>query len=65
MITYLEVYADDDRFIDINEVVKHNTKGIDSAEAMQNLKDTFFVYDIDDNSSILAAKLSIAPSHSP
>ncbi|KAL6192100.1 hypothetical protein ACLB2K_038487 [Fragaria x ananassa] len=53
----LEVYTNGDGFIDINEVMELNTKGINSADAMQNLKDAFSVYDIDDNSLISAAEL--------
>ncbi|KAL6209626.1 hypothetical protein ACLB2K_020566 [Fragaria x ananassa] len=53
----LEVYTDGDGFIDINEVMELNTKGINSADAMQNLKDAFSVYDIDVNGSISAAEL--------
>ncbi|KAL6187533.1 hypothetical protein ACLB2K_038931 [Fragaria x ananassa] len=53
----LEVDADGDGFIDINEFVELNTKGIDSAEAMQNLRDAFSVYDKDGNGSISAEEL--------
>ncbi|KAL6205733.1 hypothetical protein ACLB2K_022986 [Fragaria x ananassa] len=60
----LEVYADGNRFIDINEVMELNTNGINSAETMQNLKDAFSVYDIDGNGSISAVELSTVPSHS-
>ncbi|XP_004296279.1 PREDICTED: probable calcium-binding protein CML25-like [Fragaria vesca subsp. vesca] len=60
----LEVYADGNRFIDINEVMELNTNGINWAETMQNLKDAFSVYDIDGNGSISVAELSAVPSHS-
>ncbi|KAM5566886.1 putative calcium-binding protein CML25 [Rosa sericea] len=53
----LEVDADGDGFIDFKEFVELNTNGIDSAEALQNLKDAFSVYDIDGNGSISAEEL--------
>ncbi|XP_050373710.1 probable calcium-binding protein CML25 [Argentina anserina] len=53
----VEVDGDGDGFIDFNEFVELNTKGIDSAEAMQNLRDAFSVYDIDGNGSISAEEL--------
>ncbi|CAN2060861.1 unnamed protein product [Malus fusca] len=52
-----EVDSDGDGFINFKEFVELNTKGVDSAEALENLKDAFFVYDIDGNGSISAEEL--------
>ncbi|TQE07576.1 hypothetical protein C1H46_006896 [Malus baccata] len=47
-----KVDSDRDNFINFKELVELNTKRVDSAEAFENLKDTFSVYDIDKNRSI-------------
>ncbi|PON35573.1 Parvalbumin [Parasponia andersonii] len=52
-----EVDADGDGFIDLSEFIELNTKGVDSNEALENLKDAFSVYDIDKNGSISAEEL--------
>ncbi|KAH7516282.1 probable calcium-binding protein CML25 [Ziziphus jujuba] len=52
-----EVDSDGDGFIDLNEFIELNTKGVDSKEALENLKDAFSVYDIDGNGSISAEEL--------
>ncbi|KAM0961097.1 hypothetical protein ACFX2I_020415 [Malus domestica] len=52
-----EVDSDGDGFINFKEFVELNTKGVDSAEALENLKDAFSVYDIDGNGSISAEEL--------
>ncbi len=52
-----EVDADGDGYIDLNEFVELNTKGVDSDEALENLKDAFSVYDIDGNGVISAEEL--------
>ncbi|KAL5553240.1 hypothetical protein UlMin_040641 [Ulmus minor] len=52
-----EVDADGDGFIDLSEFVELNTKGVDSDEVLENLKDAFSVYDIDGNGSISAEEL--------
>lgn len=52
-----EIDADGDGFVDFDEFVELNTKGVDSAEVMENLKDAFSVYDIDGNGSITAEEL--------
>lgn len=52
-----EVDADGDGFISLEEFIELNTKGIDSAEALENLKDAFSVFDIDGNGSISAEEL--------
>ncbi|KAF7827575.1 putative calcium-binding protein CML25 [Senna tora] len=52
-----EVDSDGDGFISLEEFIELNTKGIDSAEAMENLKDAFSVFDIDGNGSITAEEL--------
>ncbi|KAF5748041.1 putative Polcalcin Jun o [Tripterygium wilfordii] len=52
-----EIDADGDGYIDFDEFVELNTKGIDNNEALENLKDAFSVYDIDGNGSITAEEL--------
>ncbi|XP_028798453.1 probable calcium-binding protein CML25 [Neltuma alba] len=54
-----EVDADGDGFISLQEFVELNTKGIDSVEAMENLKDAFSVFDIDGNGKITAEELQM------
>ena len=49
--------ADRDGFIDLNEFVELNTKGVDSDEAMENLKDAFSVYNMDGNGVISTDEL--------
>ena len=53
----MEVDADGDGFINMQEFIELNTKGIDSAELMENLKEAFAVFDIDNNGSITADEL--------
>ena len=53
----VEVDTDGDGFIDLNEFVELNTKGVDFDEAMENLKDAFSVYDMDGNGVISADEL--------
>lgn len=52
-----EVDADGDGFINLQEFIELNTKDIDSAEVLENLKDAFSVFDIDKNGSISAEEL--------
>ncbi|XVF85441.1 hypothetical protein PTKIN_Ptkin17bG0118500 [Pterospermum kingtungense] len=52
-----EFDADGDGFISFKEFVELNTKGVDSDEALENLKNAFSVYDIDGNGSISAEEL--------
>ncbi|KGN51467.1 probable calcium-binding protein CML25 [Cucumis sativus] len=52
-----EVDADGDGYIDLDEFIELNTKGVDSDEVLENLKDAFSVYDIDGNGSITAEEL--------
>ncbi|KAE8724560.1 putative calcium-binding protein CML25 [Hibiscus syriacus] len=52
-----EVDADGDGFIGFEEFVELNTKGVDSNEVLENLKDAFSVYDLDGNGSISAEEL--------
>lgn len=52
-----EIDSDGDGFVDFDEFVELNTKGVDSEEIMTNLKDAFSVYDIDGNGSITAEEL--------
>ncbi|KAI3720156.1 hypothetical protein L6452_21069 [Arctium lappa] len=52
-----EVDADGDGFIDLKEFIELNTKDIDSAEVLENLKDAFSVFDTDKNGLITAEEL--------
>ncbi|XVE74644.1 hypothetical protein DITRI_Ditri12bG0033800 [Diplodiscus trichospermus] len=52
-----EFDADGDGFINFKEFVELNTRGVDSDEALENLRDAFSVYDIDGNGSITAEEL--------
>ncbi|KAL8196429.1 hypothetical protein R6Q57_024724 [Mikania cordata] len=52
-----EVDADGDGFIDLKEFIELNTKGIDSMDLLENLKEAFSVFDIDKNGSISAEEL--------
>ncbi|KAE8667283.1 putative calcium-binding protein CML25 [Hibiscus syriacus] len=52
-----EFDADGDGFIDFNEFIELNTRGIDHEEVLENLKDAFSVYDIDGDGSISAEEL--------
>ncbi|GKC53853.1 probable calcium-binding protein CML25 [Tanacetum coccineum] len=52
-----EVDADGDGFIDLHEFIALNTKDIDSNELLENLKNAFCVFDIDNNGSISAEEL--------
>lgn len=52
-----EVDSDGDGFIDLKEFIELNTKGVDSNEVLESLKDAFSVYDIDGNGSISAEEL--------
>ncbi|XP_062154073.1 probable calcium-binding protein CML25 [Alnus glutinosa] len=52
-----EVDTDGDDHINLQEFVELNTKGVDSDEALENLKDAFSTYDIDGNGLISADEL--------
>ncbi|KAL9231598.1 hypothetical protein vseg_006805 [Gypsophila vaccaria] len=52
-----EVDADGDGFIDLNEFIALNTKGIDSEEVLQNVKEAFSIYDADGNGKITPEEL--------
>lgn len=52
-----EVDSDGDGFIDLNEFIELNTKDINSADVLENLKDAFSVFDIDKNGLISAEEL--------
>ncbi|KAD2393608.1 hypothetical protein R6Q59_012103 [Mikania micrantha] len=53
----MQVDADGDGFIDLNEFIELNTKGIDSIELLENLKDAFSIFDVDKNGSITVDEL--------
>ncbi|KAK9064596.1 hypothetical protein SSX86_015978 [Deinandra increscens subsp. villosa] len=52
-----EVDSDGDGFIDLHEFIELNTKDIDSTEVLENLRDAFSVFDIDNNGMISAEEL--------
>eukprot|EP00252_Welwitschia_mirabilis_P013341 TRINITY_DN29397_c0_g1_i1.p2 TRINITY_DN29397_c0_g1~~TRINITY_DN29397_c0_g1_i1.p2 ORF type:complete len:196 (-),score=17.60 TRINITY_DN29397_c0_g1_i1:265-852(-) len=52
-----EADSDGDGFIDLNEFVVLNTKGMDRAGCMQDLKNAFKVFDLDRNGSISVEEL--------
>nr|XP_043606515.1 probable calcium-binding protein CML25 [Erigeron canadensis] len=52
-----EVDSDGDGFIDLNEFIELNTRDIDTAEVLENLKEAFSVFDIDKNGLISAEEL--------
>ncbi|GMH27443.1 hypothetical protein Nepgr_029286 [Nepenthes gracilis] len=54
-----EVDEDGDGFIDLNEFVELNTKGVDHEEILHNLKEAFSVYDVDGDGSITAQELQM------
>ena len=54
-----EVDSDGDGFISLEEFIELNTKGIDSTEAMENLKEAFAVFDVNQNGKISAEELQM------
>ncbi|KAI7749951.1 hypothetical protein M8C21_017169 [Ambrosia artemisiifolia] len=55
MIT--EVDTDQDGFINLQDFIELNTKGIDSDELLETLKDAFSVFDVDNNGLITEDEL--------
>ncbi|KAL1365874.1 hypothetical protein HN51_013827 [Arachis hypogaea] len=53
-----EVDGDGDGYISLQEFIELNTKGVDSDEVLENLKEAFSVFDIDGNGSITAEELN-------
>ncbi|KAL2342432.1 hypothetical protein Fmac_003717 [Flemingia macrophylla] len=53
-----EVDGDGDDCISLPEFIELNTKGIDSDDILENLKDAFAVFDMDGNGSISAEELN-------
>lgn len=52
-----EVDADGDGFIDLDEFIELNTKGVDPVKVMEDLRNAFLIYDIDRNGSISPEEL--------
>ncbi|KFK44513.1 hypothetical protein AALP_AA1G266400 [Arabis alpina] len=52
-----EIDQKGDGYINFEEFVELNTKGMDQDDVLENLKDAFSVYDIDGNGSISAEEL--------
>ncbi|KAL3644726.1 putative calcium-binding protein cml25 [Castilleja foliolosa] len=52
-----EVDSDGDGFIDLQEFIELNTNDVGFEEVLQNLKDAFQVFDIDNNGAISAEEL--------
>nr|XP_043625928.1 probable calcium-binding protein CML25 [Erigeron canadensis] len=52
-----EVDGDGDGFINLHEFIELNTRDIDSTEVLENLKNAFSVFDIDNNGLITAEEL--------
>ncbi|KAI7728601.1 hypothetical protein M8C21_023506 [Ambrosia artemisiifolia] len=53
----MQVDANGDGFIDLKEFIELNTKDIGSKELLENLKEAFSVFDVDNNGSITADEL--------
>eukprot|EP01018_Ginkgo_biloba_P011923 Gb_37767 [translate_table: standard] len=49
--------SDGDGFIDLSEFVELNTKGIDNAGSLRDLREAFKIFDMDGNGSISAYEL--------
>ncbi|KAK9115127.1 hypothetical protein Syun_021924 [Stephania yunnanensis] len=52
-----EADSDGDGFIDLNEFIELNTKGVDAVKAIEDLKSAFMVFDVDRNGSISPEEL--------
>ncbi|KAE9615476.1 hypothetical protein Lal_00020957 [Lupinus albus] len=53
-----EVDGDGDGCINLQEFIELNTKGVDSDDVLENLKDAFTVFDMDGNGTITADELN-------
>lgn len=52
-----EADTDGDGFINLEEFIALNSKGVDPVKAMEDLRDAFLIYDIDRNGSISPEEL--------
>ncbi|KAK9085278.1 hypothetical protein Sjap_025689 [Stephania japonica] len=52
-----EADLDGDGFIDLNEFIEMNTKGVESTDEMEDLRNAFMVFDVDKNGVISVEEL--------
>ncbi|CAL0323419.1 unnamed protein product [Lupinus luteus] len=54
-----EVDADSDGYINLDEFIEINTKGVNSKDVLENLKDALSIFDVDGNGSITMEELQM------